>query len=511
AVIPPMESVYLDYIRLNEEKSYRETDDPFDEILQKLRTAGIPYHFLNEKVAARLARAEGGKILSGEGEYDAVVVANCRELKGETEKLLCAFAAQGGKICVAGRTPEYVDGKPAQVGFRGNCSIADLPRPVRVQVSGDVSMSVRKAFGRDFLFFVNPGDGPVTVRTEEDYSPVDLAERKGYCPAKEHTVYAKRSLLLEKNGDYGEKIPAFTQKTSCRPVPVSFDDNNLTIENVTVTLKDGRRLSGYVYGVFETVAKSGYAGEMKAEFRFESDCARRVKLTVEKQPVRNVRFNGEEITPEQSLRDVNFLEATVTARAGENVYSYEADFCPEEAKANVLYGKDVPESMLNMTTYRTLTEQIYVSGAFETEGYRLIGRTEKQAGDLTKQGYGNFCGSVTYRVETASSDKPVYIRPKGHFSQCLVKADGITRRVMLNDGVLLDKLKDGKIELVCFSTLRNMIGPFHYHAETDDKISPDTFTLRGHWKDEKTNDWYTAERMLVPFGLDEVEIFFDGT
>jgi hypothetical protein len=43
-------------------------------------------------------------------------------------------------------------------------------------------------------------------------------------------------------------------------------------------------------------------------------------------------------------------------------------------------------------------------------------------------------------------------------------------------------------------------------SEVDDGISPDAFTLRNTWKDEKTSSWYSEERRLVPFGLDEVVV-----
>lgn len=159
-----------------------------------------------------------------------------------------------------------------------------------------------------------------------------------------------------------------------------------------------------------------------------------------------------------------------------------------------------------MTTYHTFLDQIYVGGDFDTEGYRLISPCKKSAGDLTRQGCGNFCGAVVYRVQAEKSDTSVYIRPRGHFSQCLVKADGKSHRVMLNDGVLLDRLIDGNIELICYSTLRNRIGPFHFLMEEDNNINPDTFTLRNRWKDEKTSDWYSANRRLIPFGLEKVDI-----
>ncbi|MDY2879775.1 MAG: glycosyl hydrolase [Candidatus Borkfalkiaceae bacterium] len=506
AVIPPMESVYLNYVRLNEKDSFRETDEPFEEILRRLRTAGVPYHFLNEKIAEKFAEVKDGKLIVGKAEYSAIVVANCRELKSSTVRLLSDFDAQGGKILIEGRMPEYVDGEFRPLSVASNCKADDLPGPVHVTVGGDVSMSVRKAFGRQFLFFVNQGENPVTIRTEEAYATIDLAEMKGYRSEKEHVVYGKRSLLLEKCGDYENEIPGFSRAERYCPVPVASDENNLTVEKVTVALQDGKRLSGYVYGVFETLAKYGYRGELKAEFRFESDEERFVKLSAEKQPARQIRFNGEEVSFRPSDSDVNFMEADVKARSGENVFSYLVDFSPENAKGDVLYGKDVPESILNRTTYHTFLDQIYVSGHFDTEGHRLVSPREKCAGDLTRQGYGNFCGSVVYRVQAEKSRTPVYIRPIGYFSQCLVRTDGKTYRVMLNDGVMLDRLTDGNVELVCYSTLRNKIGPFHFLSEPDNNINADTFTLRNRWKDEKTNEWYSDSPRLVPFGLDAVEI-----
>ncbi|MDY2880928.1 MAG: glycosyl hydrolase [Candidatus Borkfalkiaceae bacterium] len=508
AVVPPMESVYLNYVRLNEERSYREVDDPFDRILLDLRKAGVPYHFVNEKIAEKFARAENGKLVVGKREYSAVVLANCEEIKSSTLALLEEYAAQGGKILVEGRRPAYRDGYPFAFGIESNCTIADLPRPVAVGVSGDVSLSVRRAFGKRFLFLVNGGNEPVRVKTEEICSVVDLVGMKGYAPTKDHVVKPKSSLLLEEKGNYTEKYPVYSSSETLIPTPVSFGENNLTVENVTVTRKDGKKLSGYVYGVFETLAKSGYEGEIKAEFVFGSDGERKVKLTVEKKPSRNVKFNGEPVFFRQSSLDVNFEEAFVTAKEGENVFSYEVDFSAEKVGSDILYGKGVPESILNMTTYDILIDPIYVGGDFETEGFRIVSPTERKAGDLTERGYGNFAGSVVYTLRPEKREGPVFIRPLGKYSQCVVRADGKEYRVLLDDGVTVDGLSGGTVEIECFSTLRNKFGPFHFIGEKDDCIGPDTFTLRNLWQDEKTNPLYSEKRRLVPFGLDGVEILF---
>lgn len=506
AVIAPMESVYLRYVRLNEDASYADVDDGFDLILHKLRKAGVAYHFVNEKIAEKIASVRDGKLIVGNMQYSAVVVANCEEVKNSTKKLIEEYAAQGGKLCVEGRAPTYVDGIYSPFNLKSNCEIEGLPKPVNVTVSADVSISYRKAFGRYFLFIVNQSSEPVQITTEENYSLIDLVEMKGYSSKNKHIVGGKSSVILEKDGDYVCEYPVFTEEKLYVPEPVRFDKNNLTIEKAAVTLADGKRLEGYVYGVFETIAKSGYHGKIKVEFAFESDEERKIKLTVEKQPVTCVKFNGEDISFTQSLCDVNFEEAHVVAKKGRNVYTYEAVFSSKQARTDILYGKHVPESILNMTTYHTLMEQIYIGGDFQTDGYKLITPSKCRAGNLTECGYDNFYGCVTYRIKADASEKPIYIEPIGDYSQCIIKADGKEYRVMLNRGVLIDGLNDGNVEIDCYSTLRNMIGPFHFPLEEDDKVSPDSFTLRRLWTDEKTNKWYYSGRRLVPFGLNEVII-----
>ncbi|MGN1104458.1 MAG: hypothetical protein ACI4QI_06225, partial [Candidatus Coproplasma sp.] len=348
AVIAPTESVYLRYVRLNEEPTYVNVDYGFDAIIRQLRNSGIAYHFVNEKIAKNMASVSGGKFIVGNMQYSAVVVANCEEIKSSTKKLLEEYASQGGKLCIEGRAPTYIDGIYSPLTLKSNCSLEDLPKPVSLTVSADVSISYRKAFGRCFLFVVNQSSEPVQITTEENFSLIDLVEMKGYLAKNNHTVGGKSSVILEEDGDYECVYPVSCGIESYVPEPVRFSENNLTIEMVSVTLADGKKLEGYVYGVFETIAKSGYQGKIKVEFSFESDKERKVKLTVEKQSVENEKFNGEDISFAQSLCDVNFKEAEVVARQGKNTYTYEAIFSSEQARTEILFGKNVPESIAEL-------------------------------------------------------------------------------------------------------------------------------------------------------------------
>lgn len=89
------------------------------------------------------------------------------------------------------------------------------------------------------------------------------------------------SLLLEENGAYKE--PPFTAKRKQTIVPafVGREKNCLTLENAQVLTENGETLSGYVYGVFETLVKRGYRGKIRVRYVFESDAARKISLLCE--------------------------------------------------------------------------------------------------------------------------------------------------------------------------------------------------------------------------------------
>lgn len=53
-----MESIYLDYLRLDESKSRDDVDEPFLGLLSELKKRGVSYHFINEKIAEKVGRVK---------------------------------------------------------------------------------------------------------------------------------------------------------------------------------------------------------------------------------------------------------------------------------------------------------------------------------------------------------------------------------------------------------------------------------------------------------------------
>ena len=505
AVVVPMESLYLDYIRSDETEAQNNVDTPFWETLTALRNAGVAYHFVNEKVLEKIGGVNNGTLTVGERAYSAVVLANCRELKSNTLSILKKYAAADGKLCVAGGTPNFVDGVRTETGLVGNCTIAELPKPISMAADNTVSYCYRTFNGKNFLFVVNENDVPVALRTEIPFSRIDLTNDKGYSAMNEHIVAAGASILLEENGAYKEDFTYGKEEYSVVPQYLASEENNLTIECITAIKENGESLTGYIYGVFETLIKSNYKGSLRVQFRFESDCDREITLTREKQNIYNVAFNGAALGEfTQAEEDVNFEYAQLKAKQGENVYEYEINFTVLHKATEILYKEGVPESLINCATYHTGMEQIYIKGDFDVDGYTLKAKTLKKAGDLSEQGYSNFAGFVRYAVDVDSPMSNVYIKPLGNYTQCIMKIDGKAYRVMMEEGVIISQLPQGKMEIECYSTLRNRIGPFHFGAPEDNRVAPRCFTMRDLWLNEKENKFYYAPKRVVPFGLEKI-------
>lgn len=503
AVVTPMESVYLDYIRLHEDAARENVDIGFAEIAAQLKKRGVAYHFVNEKVLEKLGGVQGGRLTVGGRAYSAVLLANCRELKGNTVRLLGQFLAEGGKLAAAGAQPMYADGVRADLSsVRANITLAELPVPGAVRDAAlDYTLRTLPG-GKRFFFGVNESDHSVRVELNGSFSQIDAETLEGYAPQSVFEVPPHGSLLAEENGDYSLIPVRAEHMREIVPEFYSAGQNCLTIENVSVGLENGEVLNGYLYGVYETLVKRGYRGKIHVSFSFRSDAARSIRLTAEKQEVRNERFNGEPILSfAQSEEDINFKTARLQARRGENVYEYDAELTDAAQVRSVLFEAGVPESLRNCFSYSTYMEQIYIEGEFDVKNGELVAARPKTAGNLTAQGMENFCGCAEYTF-TAKAEGRVRLRPVGKFAMCEIFCEGKRAAVLLGDSAEMELGAGTHIFTVrCTSTMRNRYGAFHCVRDEGQGVSPDCFTLRGKWTDEHTNPDYTAERKTEPFGL----------
>ncbi len=502
AVITPMESVYLDYVRLDEGQTIREVDGGYSEVILALRREGIACHLVDEKILSRLGSVENGRLRVGERTYDAVVLANCRELKASTAALLKRYLESGGALRTMGQPPRYVDGVPRDLTSfvrndalpRPDC-IEEMPIPYTIRTLRD---------GRKLVFAVNDGDAPAQIAVRGEFSRVDLVRGEGYAPAERYTVPAGESILLEEAGGYTQPALKTEAAESVVPVFAGSDANSLTLTDVSVVTEEGE-MHGYCYGVFERLVKRGVRGTMEVTFSFESELAAEADLVMERQPVQDVRFNGEPCIFEQTQTDCNFIRAHVRVCRGVNRLVYRARLDDVEHLRKVLFG-DTPESLRNCISYHTCLEPVWVEGTFDTCGGRMTACGGKAAGDLTRMGYEHFCGKVRYTAIVRGGGS-VRVCPVGDFAMCELTLSGQTKTVFLDEGAVFD-LPPGEhvLNIAVSSTMRNRYGPFHCDYAEENGVSPDHFTLRGGWSENGKNEHYTASVQLVPFGLREVRI-----
>ena len=505
AVITPMESVYLYYKRLDESAARENVDLPFVKTLAKLKKLGVTYHFLNEKVAAELGSVSDGKLVVGNRTYKQVVVGGgVSEIKSSTFTLLKNFVASGGELfSEKSAFPEFVDGEVSNERLNCRTDFDNLVKPLKISFDGDVDYTYRKIGGEKFLFVVNEGKNPVQITTDEVFSPLNLLSGTYGGGAKVNVVPRESSLILAL-GEYGSRAE-FKPIKIVVPSVKRVGLNALTVDRVNVVTSDGTVVSGYFHGVFEKLVKRGYKGEISVSFKFESDGNYKGELVVEKQKNYDVLFNGKTLNFTEFKLDAGFNVAEIEISQGENEFSYKFDFSDCARLAKVLYDPTVPESLRNCVAYESGVEQIYVLGDFDVdESERIVGRKEKSAGDLTSQGLRNFCGVVEYEFSYIFDGSAVKFKPEGDFAACDFIIDGVKYSAFATDSAEISGIVGEKSVVVrCYSTMRNLLGPFYYDGDEDSGISNDCFTLRGTWNE---NTEFSGVKKTIKFGLNDVVI-----
>ena len=504
AVITPMENIYLDYLRLNEDKSRTETDVPFIGLLSELKKRGVTYHFVNEKIAEKIGRAENGKLIIGEREYSQVVLNPCKEIKGSTVRILTDFSKQGGEIF--GMTlPEFVDGERENVDLPIISDFGRIKKPLEISFDGEVAYCLRKIGETSFLFVVNEGETAVTIKTKDKFSAYDVSSGEYLGGKTENTVGARSAMVFE-CGNYGES-EEFADEKIIVPNFVGADENTLVVDDVTVKTESGKIYDGYFHGVFERIVKDGYVGKAEVSFSFESDCEYAAKLIIEKQKTGYKSFNGKKILFTQSENDVGYEVSEVKIEKGKNVLTYETEFNETEDIRKILYDPSVPESLRNCVAYETGIEQIFVKGKFGCRNGKIVSEPKAEAGNLTDQSYENLFGKVTYTFDYDFCGGATRFIPIGDFTACAFTADGIKRDVLLDDGATFIGIRGKKTVIVeCCSSLRNLFGPFYYSGDEASGVGSDAFTLRGGWNADGTNPAYDGKKRLIPFGLSGIRV-----
>ena len=520
AVVHPLRSTYLTYLRQDPERSTKEIDTDFAELVQTLRVNGIQYHFLDERILMRYGKTENGKLQVGKCSYDKIIVPKMKSISRETLDILKGY---DGKLLMLSEL-SMVDGVKEKVDLQSNITFDEIVANAQVSfrsLDGKACMNSRKSELGDFIFIKNYSrteSAEISMKNvAENYKALDLETYELRDISNEYVIPKNESLILmrddsAKDVKVEETVTAITDKFAVTGVT----ENYLVIDHASYS-KDGENYTERMPlpKAFDQLLFEDYKGKVYLRHTFNVKSKTAMKLMMEKGRIFFTQLNGVDLKFEDSAFDINFMEADITSavKEGENVFIYGVDYYQHDGVHFALFDPMATESVRNCLYYDTHIETVYVKGDFiVNEDHSIEKRTSLPAlaSDNYKNGYPFFMGSVTLDGEydyDGNGERVLALNGRFITAELLIngKKTDITMDIRKNITKYLQVGKN-KIQIVVKSSLRNLFGPHHFSYEAEPLgVSPICFTMRSTWV-EGPSPLYTPVYNSVPFGVDEIQM-----
>ncbi|MBQ8657635.1 MAG: hypothetical protein IJ506_00685 [Clostridia bacterium] len=517
-VIHPLRSVYLDYIRSEDEASVEEIERSFKELLQELRVHGICYHFADERILERYGSVVGDRIVVGQCAYDAVILPEMPTIASNTYALLKEYK---GKLFLK-KTPAYVDGVKTEVTLSSNITMDGLRATAKYafeSTDGKCGLSARSGEIGEYLFLMNYSlseSSKVKMRgIAENYAALNLETFELSPIDNEMTLGAGEGLILLKaRAEKKRTIACATEDITADFSVSDVTDNYFVLDKAAYSL-DGAHYSQeqFMQKFIEKILRDDYKGKLYIRHTFKAFGRPKTSLVVEKNRFLSHTVNGKNVTFSQSAYDVNFLEGDITAflKDGENEFTYCLDYYQNPNVRFALFDPMSNPSVLTCLYYDTDVEYSYLKGEFTVREDMAI-EARKQMPTITSDvkltGYPFFLGKMTLKgIYFYNGDGERDLELDGRFLVANVRINGVKTNFVLNtkkDISPLLKKGENEIEIELKSSLRNLFGPHHWNFDKEPTgVSMGIFTMRGHWGDGDL-PFYTPDYKLVPFGLDKI-------
>lgn len=513
AIISPMQSVFLNYIRNNEKLSF-EIDKQLEKLQAILQEKNINYHFIDETILQNYGKAEGGKVQVGNCRYKYLIVPYCLTLKDSTVEILKKHKDNSGKIYCYGK-PYLCEGQNYDYSFLNtNCTLQEIKNSViSIKSNGKISYTYRDSFDGKFIYLLNEDDKAVTVTLPEDnYKKLNIENLKFYKIENSVTLQKYQSVVITQGKCYAKEHVYKNEKdiTDC----FKFERcsvNSYIIDNISISF-DGINFEkpSYVYEVFERLVKADYKGKLFVKYCFfvKDKCA--LKIVKEKNAAKKQKINGNNVNFKKSKFDINFIEADITnfVHTGLNEFTYEINYTQDKNLSYALYDKNATESLRNCLAFKTEIESVYIEGDFALNGSHQIISPQKNINisNIEKSGYSFFAGEMVFRATINSQQRKAVIKLIGNFAIANVIVNGKKYiGAVLSSEVPLNNLKIGEndIILIIKSSLRNKFGPHHSKQNEEDGVSPFSYNMRDTWEKGESK-YYDKKYKTINFGIDKV-------
>lgn len=516
AIIHPIKSIYLDYIRQEHHEStgVKEIVDDFKELFRFLENNGITYQLIDETILMRHGKNEGNCLVVGNCKYSTVIVPKMNNIAQTTLDLLKEYK---GKLLNLAKL-QYVDGKKENVVINSNTTMDEIINNKKIKftgLSGRLSVTARKGDIGEFIFVKNlDNTNPCSFRLEnyKDYKALNLDDLTVKTIEKENTVNGLESMILVKD----DSVLMPSKITEINDITKNFkmdhiSENYLVIDTAKYST-DGKNYSEKqpIQQIFDDLLYQDYKGELLIKCEFNVEDPVEMKIVCESSKYKSFTVNGKEIKLKQSNFDLKFLEGDISSFVckGRNEIVYSFEFYQHDGVHFALFDPESTESLVNCLYYDTSIENIYIKGNFTlNENYSICKKElPKNLNNLERNGYPFFkgvfrvCGNYYYDGQGKRE-----LEIDGGFLTAKVSSNGKTVDLVLDNKKDISSILnvgENEIEITFKVSLRNLFGPLHFNHFG---ISPFAFTLRKCWRNGKP-DLYEDDFVLVPVGVDKIKM-----
>ena len=517
AVIHPIHSVWMEWIRSEEKASVERLCEDFDALLLRMRKEGITFQLVDERILARHGSIENGNLRVGNCVYDRIIVPKMLTMTSTTRDFLKAFE---GELFVESEIP-YTDGREEKIDLVSNITFEDIVAKKRFAFSapdGNSFITARASELGEFIFVKNLSEtapGEVSMPgVSAAYKLLDLSTFETKNARDTFTLAPNGSAIFVKD----ESAAPATEKTAETDVTSDFcvtdiSENFLVLDTAEIKKGDGAYSENdYVVAHFDALLRDDYRGRLTVRQRFTCEEPMRVTLRIERANFLSITCNGKELALRQSDFDINFREADIDAVGGENAIEYAIDYYQHDGVHYALFDPEATESLRNCIYYDTAIENTYLHGDFTVDGAHVL---HKRAGlpplstELYKNGYPFFAGKLTLKGKIGySGEGRAILDILGRFIQAEVRVHGKSKIFAMDkEGDITSLLSEGEneVEIVLSSSLRNLMGPYHLKNSESSWIGIYAFTFRRMWKHDGTlPEGFVKEYCSVPFGVDKI-------
>ncbi|MCL2751687.1 MAG: hypothetical protein FWE62_02910, partial [Firmicutes bacterium] len=524
-VVHPMKSAFLTYIREQDYKSVEEQEKNIAAYLEKLDAEGIQYHLGDEILIQKYGRTSGGVFKVGACAYTTVILPGLKSIGKRTAALLKKFAGQGGKVIVEDCAPVLIDGvrKMQTDWIKSTAALSGIARPYTEKAKKPAELTVCARGGRigEFLYVYNGGVADENLDLQGSYELLDLVNPASApavfpvsVPAGEGIVLKQmtnnKSQMTNKGNNESDLSSVICHLSSDCELEITGDfklakpaENALTLDFVSWSA-DGVNYSkpAFVYAVAEKLIKSDYRGALYLKYAFNvRKVPRALTLRMEKMRFISLSVNGAEAARADTDWDVKFVEADISGsvRKGINEIVACIDYFQRPEVKYVMYDPDVMESLVNCLMIDTELESAFLLGGFGVDGGRTLTAQNKDVrmDAVTSAGYPNFAGDMVFKAEIDVTEPNSSLVLQGRYMAAKVSVNGRRAGIMLMSDTLdlSGKLKAGKntLEIILTSSLRNQMGPLHFHAPCEIGVGTFPFNFRKTWTEDGKSPYFTDE------------------